>query len=61
MIDEPLESQLEEYLSFRHLFRNIYGFSLKWERCKPLVERLDRTFVDLEKQIGRFEKFSGSI
>jgi len=30
VIDEKLENDLEEYLRFRHLFRNIYGFELKW-------------------------------
>ncbi len=61
VIDETLENQLEEYLRFRHLFRNIYGFDLKWERCQPLVERLDKTFGDLKEQIGNFGEFLGSI
>ncbi len=42
VIDEPMERNLEEYLRFRHLFRNIYGFELEWERCQPLAERLAR-------------------
>ncbi|HOM98295.1 hypothetical protein [Acetomicrobium sp.] len=40
VIDEKLENDLEEYLRFRHLFRNIYGFELKWDKCQPLVEKL---------------------
>src|SRR5262249_28072711 len=31
---------LEEFLRFRHLFRNVYGFELQWTRLKPLVERV---------------------
>lgn len=61
VIDEPLERNLEEYLRFRHLFRNIYGFELRWERCRPLAERLHETFADLKEQIGHFEDFLGSI
>lgn len=61
VIDEMLENQLEEYLRFRHLFRNIYGFDLKWERCQPLVKQLDKTFRDLKEQIDCFENFLGSI
>jgi len=61
VIDETLENQLEEYLRFRHLFRNIYGFDLKWERCQPLAERMDKTFGDLKEQIGIFENFLSSI
>ena len=61
VIDGTLENQLEEYLRFRHLFRNIYGFDLKWERCQPLAERMDKTFGDLKEQIGIFENFLSSI
>jgi len=61
VIDEPLEENLEEYLRFRHLFRNIYGFELKWERCQPLAERLRETFANLKEQIDRFKDFLSSI
>lgn len=61
VIDEDLESNLEESLRFRHLFRNIYGFELKWERCQPLVQRLEETFADLAGQIRKFEDFLESL
>ncbi len=61
VIDEKLEAKLEEYLRFRHLFRNIYGFELKWDRCQPLVENLDQVFSDLKEQIDKFESFLNSI
>jgi hypothetical protein len=61
VIDEPLERDLEEYLRFRHLFRNIYGFELRWELCQPLAERLHQTFVKLKRQMERFEDFLDSI
>ena len=61
VIDEPLGNNLEEYLRFRHLFRNIYGFELKWDRCQPLVENLDKTFSNFKDQIDRFKGFLDSV
>ena len=61
VITESLARNLEEYLRFRHLFRNIYGFELRWERCEPLASRLDKTLADLKEQIGHFEDFLSSI
>ena len=61
VIDEPLERNLEEYLRFRHLFRNVYGFALRWERCQRLAERLHETFADLKEQSDDFKDFLGSI
>ncbi len=61
VIDEALESSLEEYLRFRHLFRNIYGFELKWDRCQPLVKNLGKTLGNLKDQIDRFNSFVDSI
>jgi len=39
VITEDILQSLKDYLRFRHLFRNIYGFELKWERCKTLGKR----------------------
>lgn len=36
VINQDLLGKLREYLRFRHLFRHIYGFELKWERFKDL-------------------------
>ncbi len=41
VITEELAAELDEYLSFRHVFRNIYGFELKGERIVYLSERFD--------------------
>jgi hypothetical protein len=36
VISTDLLEKFKEYLRFRHLFRHIYGFELKWERFKDL-------------------------
>jgi hypothetical protein len=58
--DEEAE-RLEEYLRFRHLFRNIYGFELKWERIKPLAQGLEGLFRSLKAQIAKFKGFLDSL
>lgn len=61
VISENLKDQLADYLRFRHLFRNIYGFELKWERCKTLGIMLDRVFKLFQKEIKKFLRFLDSI
>jgi len=48
--EESLEN-LKKYLDFRHLFRHIYGFELKWERFRDLCLRLDTIFARLKFEI----------
>jgi hypothetical protein len=58
VISEDLAAELDDYLSFRHIFRNIYGFELKGERLDRLVEKFDRTSNTFEREIRQFlEKF----
>ena len=40
VIDAALVDALGEFLRFRHVFRNAYGFVLEGERMRPLEERL---------------------
>lgn len=37
IVTQALSKRLDEYLRFRHLARNVYGFHLQWERIKPLL------------------------
>jgi hypothetical protein len=46
VISKKLAAELDEYLAFRHLFRNIYGFELESERLDKLVERFTE-IIDL--------------
>lgn len=38
VISESLMWKLSEYLRFRHIFRNVYGYLLDWKRLKPLLD-----------------------
>lgn len=57
VLDPELIRQLDEYLRFWHLFRNMYGFDLEWERCRYLLSGLSATFQRLEQQLLRFDQF----
>ncbi len=48
---------LEEYLAFRHVIRNIYGFEIDSERLKRLIEKIPGTHQRLKKEINSFIRF----
>ena len=48
---------LEEFLRFRHLFRNVYGFELEWDRLKPLLSRMPATWAVLRADLNAFLVF----
>jgi len=50
---ESLEN-LREILAFRHIFRNVYGFELKWERFRHLVNKLPEVTERFEEDIKNF-------
>ena len=43
VISEVLAADLNEFLQFRHLFRNIYGFELKSDLLDHLVNKFKPT------------------
>ena len=56
VISEDLAAELDDYLSFRHVFRNIYGFELKGERLDRLVDKFARVSINFGNQIDAFLK-----
>ena len=54
LLTEELHDSLNEYLRFRHVFRNAYSFDLDWQKMSPLVLRLEETFQKLEKSLNDF-------
>jgi hypothetical protein len=56
LLPEELHDTLNEYLRFRHVFRNAYSFDLDWRKMSPLVLRLEETFQKLENALDAFPK-----
>jgi hypothetical protein len=57
VLDHEMIRQLDEYLRFRHLFRNMYGFDLEWDRCRELLNDVPATFETLAQQLSLFDEF----
>ncbi len=57
VVSEELAAELDEYLSFRHLFRNIYGFELKGQRMVYLAGKFDRIAGGFIEEIKGFLDF----
>lgn len=57
VISEKLAADLDEFLAFRHLFRNIYGFELKGNRIEYLAEKFENVSKRFEREIRKFITF----
>lgn len=56
VIPEDLHDQLDEYRAFRHVFREAYGFELKWKYMKPLVESFEPVSNKLISCLEEFDE-----
>jgi hypothetical protein len=56
LLSEELHDTLNEYLRFRHVFRNAYSFDLDWQKMSPLALKLEETFQKLECALDDFLK-----
>ncbi len=54
VISEQLAAELDDYLSFRHVFRNIYGFELKGERLTRLANKFESVSGQFRNEIKTF-------
>lgn len=54
VIDAELFTQLQQYLSFRHRFRNLYGYELEWAKMGELVQNMGAVFKRLKNSIEDF-------
>jgi len=57
VLREETAHALDEFLRFRHLFRNVYGFELEWPRVRILLERLPAAWREVEADLDRFLAF----
>lgn len=56
LLSAELHDTFNEYLRFRHVFRNAYSFDLDWQKMSPLILRLEETFRNLEGALDDFLK-----
>jgi len=54
LLSDDLYDTLNEYLRFRHVFRNAYSFDMDWRKMSPLALRLETTFLELEYALDDF-------
>lgn len=54
VISRELASRLDEYLGFRHVFRNVYGFELEGDRLARLVRGLPEIARRVDEEVRRF-------
>ena len=57
VISEELAADLDEYLAFRHVFRNIYGFELKGDRVVRLADSMGGVATRFKKEIEVFCRY----
>ncbi len=57
VISKNTAKALEEYLAFRHVVRNIYGFEIDGERLARLIEKLFSTHKRFKKEVEDFIVF----
>jgi len=56
IINHSLALRLLDYLKFRHLFRNLYGNKLDWNRLRRLSDGVLDTLASFHEQINDFLK-----
>ena len=54
VISQETVKRLEEYLAFRHVVRNIYGYELEPQRIDPLVARSKKVFEQFHAEVCQF-------
>jgi hypothetical protein len=50
-------AMLDEYRTFRHIVRNIYGFEIKMTRLRPLLDSFDGAMTAIQSDMKIFVKF----
>lgn len=62
VIHRQTGSLLREYLDFRHLFRNPYGFDLRWKRVQELIDLLlEEAYPAFIADMNEFLVFLGAM
>lgn len=54
LLSDKLHFSLDDFRSFRHLFRHSYSFELDWEREKVVARKLEPALMMLENDVTAF-------
>jgi hypothetical protein len=57
VLQKDTAKQLEEYLGFRHVVRNLYTWELDTTKVERLIKRLPHTLQAVEKDLETFGHF----
>ena len=61
VLNDATQVELQEYLRFRHLVRNLYADELRLEPIQRLIEQLQHTWPKLDADITGFQRWLTSI
>ncbi|TSA11176.1 MAG: hypothetical protein D4R73_04295 [Deltaproteobacteria bacterium] len=61
VISKETAKLLHEFLAFRHVVRNIYGFELDSERLSRLIEKSKEVFGRVKQEIQDFLQFLNKL
>ena len=61
ILQEVTQRDLQEYLRFRHLVRNLYADELRAEPIQRLIEQLQPTWALLAEDIASFQRWLTAI
>ena len=57
VLSQKTEKALSEYLAFRQVLRNIYGFEIDSEKLSGLVQKVEKTYQEVKNDLNRFLHF----
>jgi ribonuclease HepT-like protein len=57
VLGDRAASSLREYLMFRHRFRNMYAFDLRWPRCRELLAGVAGAWSAVRADLEEFARF----
>ncbi|HME54933.1 MAG TPA: hypothetical protein VKM55_22195 [Candidatus Lokiarchaeia archaeon] len=61
ILSTTTKEELHEFLRFRHVFRNVYGFELNWDKIKTLMDKYSTVYYNVESSIHELIAFLSKI
>jgi hypothetical protein len=54
VISPEITTKLIDFLSFRHVYRHSYSFSLDWKKMAPLVISMQSVWLEVKSELSSF-------